>query len=380
MATSLTEELIDAVYRSALEPACWPQVMQLIRQRFPSSSQTFYFLHRQSRRIQPVWLSGIAPQWVRCFDALYFAADNPWMRHTEQLHRPGVVRTNERLDRFLKARGALYRSSYYNDWMRPQDLKYTIGNTLLAEGGLVANITLFRPPDMPTFSTQEVQGFEALSRHMTRALQMGMRLERPDTCPASVAAFDAMPQAVAMVDAQCRLLYANTAMQWLLRPAGALVLRQGVLRAAEPAQQPRLAALVADALATCASGRPAAAPLRLQAGERRHLVLHAMQIVGRLEYALVGRPTVLLTASEAEDDRAAVPAAMRQRYGCTRSEARLVQLIAEGNTLRQAADAMGITYGTARTYLKLVFDKTGARTQAQLVVRVLVDTPATPDM
>ena len=376
MATSLSEELIDAVYRSALEPACWPQVMQLIRQRFPSNSQTFYFLHRQSRHIQPVWLSGIEPQWVRSFDALYFAADNPWMRHTEQLHRPGVVRTNERLDQFLKERGALYRSSYYNDWMRPQDLKYTIGNTLLAEGGLVANITLMRPPDMPTFGLQEVHAFESLSRHMTRALQMGLRLERPDTCPTSVAAFDAMPHAVALVDAQRRLLYANGAMQALLRREGALRLQQGELRAVDPAQQPRLSALVADALTVRKGSTPPVAPLRLQDGGCGLVTLHAMVIAGGLETSLLGRSTVLLTASEPAGSRAADRAAIGHQYGCTRSEARLVQLIAEGRTLHQAAEAMGVTYGTARSYLKLVFDKTGTRTQAQLVARVLGDRAA----
>lgn len=373
MATSLTEELIDAVYRSALEPSCWPQVMQLVRQSFPSNSQTFYFLHRESRRIQPVWLSGIEPRWVRSFDALYFAADNPWIRHTDRLHRPGVVRTNERLDRFLREHGALYRSSYYHDWMRPQDLRYTIGNTLLAEGGLVANITLFRPPDMPTFATQEVHAFEALSRHMTRALQMGLRLERPDTCPTSVATFDAMPHAVAVVDAQRHLLYANGAMQALLRRGGALLSRQAELRAAEPSQQPRFAALVAEALAAVEGGGPAAAPLRLQDGERGPLTLHAMVIVGRLGHSLLGRPTVLLTASEPAGGRAADRSAIGQHYGCTRSEARLAQLLAEGHTLRQAAEAMRITYGTARTYLKVVFDKTGTRTQGQLVARVLGD-------
>jgi len=36
-----------------------------------------------------------------------------------------------------------------------------------------------------------------------------------------------------------------------------------------------------------------------------------------------------------------------------------------------AAAAMGITYGTARIYLKTVFDKVGVHSQAQLVSRVL---------
>lgn len=372
MTTSLTEELIDSVYRAALEPSAWQDVMRLVSQAFPSSSQTFYFLHRRSRHIQPIWLSGIEPKWVRCFDALYFANDNPWIRHTEQLHRPGVVRTNERLDRFLKQRGALYRSSYYNEWMRPQDLRYTIGNTLLAEGDRVANITLMRPPDMPTFATHEVHAFEALSRHMTRALQMGLRLERPDTCPASIAAFDAMPQPVAVVDARCRLLYTNTAMHTLLRRANALALQHGELRVVDPALQWRFAALVADAL-SAVEGGGAPLPLRLTDHGRVNLALHAMAIVGHLQSLLGAHPTVLLMASEWAGARSADRAAIGQQYGCTATEARLVQLIAEGSTLRQAADAMRITYSTARSYLKLVFDKTGTHTQAQLVGRVLGD-------
>ena len=34
---------------------------------------------------------------------------------------------------------------------------------------------------------------------------------------------------------------------------------------------------------------------------------------------------------------------------------------------------MGVTYGSARVYLKLAFEKVGVRSQAQLVARVLAD-------
>ena len=36
---------------------------------------------------------------------------------------------------------------------------------------------------------------------------------------------------------------------------------------------------------------------------------------------------------------------------------------------------MGITYGTARAYLKVVFHKVGVHSQAQLVSRLLADAP-----
>ena len=66
--------------------------------------------------------------------------------------------------------------------------------------------------------------------------------------------------------------------------------------------------------------------------------------------------------------------AIRQLYGCTRSEARLTQLLSEGRSLHEAAAAMGVTYGSARVYLKLAFEKIGVPSQAQLVARVLADT------
>jgi hypothetical protein len=48
--------------------------MQAMRCAFPSQAHTFYLLHMQPHRVQPVSLAGIEARWVRNFDALYFAA------------------------------------------------------------------------------------------------------------------------------------------------------------------------------------------------------------------------------------------------------------------------------------------------------------------
>ncbi len=370
MNDSLSPDLLDAVYRSALEPQAWDEVMQLMRRSFPSSAQTFYFLHLQPRRIQPVSLAGIEPKWVRNFNEHYFAPDNPWIRLTQRLHRPGVVRTTERLERFTQDRGVLYRSSYYNDWMKPQGLKHNIGNTLLAEGGLVANITLFRPPDMKTFSAAEVRRFEDLSTHMTRALRMAMRLQRPQDCPASAALFDAMPQAIALIDARRRLLYANAAMESVLRRRAGLALRQGELNATQAGVEQTFAAWVASSLQAADGGPTGSDVLTLPQGDQRHLSVRAMPVNGPMG-GLLPNSTLLLMTTEHAPREAMSRAAIGQLFGCTPTEARLAELLAQGSSLRQAAQQMGVTYGTARVYLKIVFDKTGARTQAQLVARLL---------
>lgn len=370
----LQEELTDAVYRAALEPAAWTEVMRLMKGRFPSSAQTFYFLDLAPRRVRPICLEGVGPRWVATFDELYFAPDNPWIRLSERLHRPGVVRTNELLERVIRDGEALYRSAYYNEWMRPQGFKYTIGNTLLAGDGAVANITLLRPGDMATFDEAEVREFDVLSRHLTRALQMAVRLERAENAAAGTAAFDALPQGIALVDARRRLIYANAAMEALLaRPQG-LTVRQGVLGAVDAPGDQQLAAYVAAALGLVGGEAPTLAPLIVALPGGDHLSLHAVPVVGAMGRYLPSTPMVLLSVAQHCGKRAVPVETIRRLFALTRSDAGLARLLAEGHDLRGAAEAMGVTYGSARVYLKIVFEKVGVHSQAQLVARLLADT------
>jgi DNA-binding CsgD family transcriptional regulator/PAS domain-containing protein len=372
----LPEELTDAVYRSALEPAAWHDVMELMRDSFPSVAQTFYFLHLEPRHVRPVSLAGVETRWVKTFDELYFAPDNPWIRVTRSLHRPGLVRTTERLERFLKQAGVLYRSSYYNEWMRPQGFKHNMGNTLLSENGVVANITLFRSPDMDTFNDEEVRSFEVLSKHMTRSLQMALRLEQPEKSIATEAAFEALPHGVALVDARHRVLYANRVMESLLRRGEGLAVHDGELNATHPRAQQALSHLIDSVLGNDRGMSAQSLPLSLPCRAHGHLSARVVPLGRAAGPFLPLRPAVLLLVSECSSQHTLSCTEIHHRYGCTVAEARLAQSVAEGRGLRESAKSMGITYGTARVYLKIVFQKVGVHTQAQLVAKLLADPPA----
>ena len=62
---------------------------------------------------------------------------------------------------------------------------------------------------------------------------------------------------------------------------------------------------------------------------------------------------------------------LHQLYRLTRTEARLVAALAEGERLEDAAQALGVTLGTGRTYLKRVFQKMGVSRQVDLMRLVL---------
>lgn len=58
-------------------------------------------------------------------------------------------------------------------------------------------------------------------------------------------------------------------------------------------------------------------------------------------------------------------------YGLSAAQARLAHLIAQGMSLAQAAERLGVSVNTVRTHLQRMFDRTGTRSQAALVGHLL---------
>jgi DNA-binding CsgD family transcriptional regulator len=61
---------------------------------------------------------------------------------------------------------------------------------------------------------------------------------------------------------------------------------------------------------------------------------------------------------------------LQRLYGLTPSEAKISMLIAQGISLKDVADTLGISMGTARSHLNHVFKKTGSHRQAHLVQQI----------
>ena len=66
---------------------------------------------------------------------------------------------------------------------------------------------------------------------------------------------------------------------------------------------------------------------------------------------------------------------LRSRFGLTPAEARLALHLVAGETLRSAEVKLSISYETARTHLKNIFDKTGTSRQAELVIAIVTALP-----
>ncbi len=62
---------------------------------------------------------------------------------------------------------------------------------------------------------------------------------------------------------------------------------------------------------------------------------------------------------------------LKDKFGLTPAQSRLVLRLVAGDSLRLSAAALGIGYETARTTLKSVFRKTKTHRQAELVTMII---------
>jgi DNA-binding CsgD family transcriptional regulator len=101
---------------------------------------------------------------------------------------------------------------------------------------------------------------------------------------------------------------------------------------------------------------------------RRPLVLQVIPLVGAAQDVFfLARAAILLTDLDVERSAVLPDKALVTGFGLTSSEARLAKRLASGESLKEAADGEGVTFETARSRLKVIFNKLNVHRQAELV-------------
>jgi DNA-binding CsgD family transcriptional regulator/PAS domain-containing protein len=358
----------EALYDAVLDPAAWDEVMRSLRALFHSRVEALYCLDLHAHSIRPVRVEGVGRAQLQRFSASFYLPDNPCLQ-TPELHRPGVVRTDERMLAHLRDPGALRRSTYFNEWLRPQDLAHTMGITPWVHEGMVLNFSLLREPGRGAFGVAEQRRLGQLARHMERAMQMVVRLDTlTQRYSNSTQAFDQLAQGMLVLDAQGALVQANRMALQLLAQGRGLRLRGGRLAAREPSDQARLEVM----LSACTAGSASAGVVAPGALVVQGLVLQMTPLCSVRSAFVSPRAAVLATLSDAlSPPDTPTRETLTALFGFTGAEARLAQAMMAGGGVREAAARARMSVATARWYLKILFQKTGTSRQSDLVARLL---------
>ncbi|MCA9511431.1 MAG: helix-turn-helix transcriptional regulator [Myxococcales bacterium] len=240
---------------------------------------------------------------------------------------------------------------------------------------LVSCFLVSRFVDMPDVPPLAVELLDILAPHLVNARRLWQQLEAARAREARwLAALDALATPIAIVDERARVAFANRGAHALFGQGDGLDVRDGELWCADGRTRRALGAAIAGAVATSrgeslgAGGsfrvaRPSGAP-----AFELFVSPLAAATAGRALASRAGAAVVIHDPSRGPIEPSAHLAAL---YGLTPAEARLAAALATGHSLDESADALSITKETARTRLRRVFEKTGARRQGELIRKLV---------
>jgi DNA-binding NarL/FixJ family response regulator len=211
---------------------------------------------------------------------------------------------------------------------------------------------------------------ENLAEGITQALaHAAAKLPEPASVQAAlgVATLNRLPMGVVAVDRSARVLFMNSSgAQCLDEEDGLTVGPTGICRASRPAATAELHKLIEGAVDGGESCPPRAVSLNRSGSDRPLSV-----VVAPLVSWPGAEAVAVLLVSDPERQPLPSVETVGRLFELTDAEARLALALTEGRRIEEAAEALGLTISSARTYLKRIFGKTGVTRQAELVRLVL---------
>lgn len=276
---------------------------------------------------------------------------------------------------------AFERSALYNEHLRKSDFRYS----LFAHAAITPELTLGQAfmrklPNGP-FAPEDVQSLDALMPSLRRALHLRHLMLATRDAPGELRrTLDAMPGAVAVVDAAATLRCANAAAERLFAAGDGLVLDRGKISSSRSSEAQALAAAL-RATARSAEGSTGRTPrsprVIMVARERARplgIVLAPLRPVNALRRRCDRHARVLIAFHDPDARLCLDPALVAQLHGFTEVEALLAVALVRGLTLADFSHERSCSEHTARTHLKRMLEKSGARRQTDLVRMLLGST------
>jgi len=361
----LRERLALLMHEGALEPKRWREFLEGLGRRLKGAATLLL-------RSPHVAEAGLLYSWGGSDEVLaqyahrYFPLD-PFVNLPEKQ----VITMHD----FVPVE-QLERSRFYTEYLIPWDSVYNLGVDVRDGDRLYARLRLTRGRRAGNFTLAERRFVEYLVPHFDIAMRTHAALDATKMERAIYAdAMDHLTLATVILDASGHVIHTNSLARDILHRQDGIALANDTLALTHPADAQRLRDAIGRAIAVGRAAKPGIVE-----------VLRARRPSGAGHYGIMIRPA----AGSVEADEATVSPAVavfisveegpqtpppvetiRKLFELTHKEAQLALCLANGRSLQEAANELGITLNTARAHLRSTFSKTGIDRQARLVRAIL---------
>lgn len=357
-------ELIGLIYEGPLEEVPWRSFLMRCQELMSARVANLILRSPTTPGLGIMRVVGGVPEHIVTYNERSYALD-PFINLP-----PGEVVT---LHEFMGSE-ALLASDFYRLVMEPSDLYDVLGADFQIPREVEVRFRICRSKAARSFNDADRGIFRALLPHLQRAVHMHVRINKIESERAVYSgAIDQMRVGAIILDESGNVLSVNQRARELLEQKDGVSLRDEQLVLSTRDRTRELQERVNRVIAQQKSGGPAIVeamriPRSSNAGELG-LVIRPVPENQWAEAEAV--PSAVIFLSDPSAQAEAPLQVIKQLFGFTPAEASLAMLMANGMTLDESADAMGVSRNTVRTHLRSVFAKTGVTRQPMLVSLIL---------
>ena len=267
-------------------------------------------------------------------------------------------------------------NTYYRDYGKANDVYHVMGADISTSDSGVLRLRITRGRQRPSFAEQDKALCNRILPHLRRSLHVHNLLGRSESLGNLYAeAVNRLSVATLVLDESGGVLQLNDVARELLEHADGLKLVGSRLEANYPSDNRELHKLIRDAVESKEMVRlresREALSIARPSGEVSLGVI--VEPIPGAEWAEGrGQPAVMVYIRDAVGKSQVDNRVAKELFNFTPAETLLALQLANGLSLEEAAEELGIMRNTARAHLRAIFSKTGVRRQAELV-RVMLN-------
>lgn len=352
-------EILRLLYSEALAARGWQPFLDAVRTQLGANFASIIIRPSEAGKLGLVVSAAGNPQAIEPYD--------PMLDHSpfKDLACDHVVTVQ-----CLLTESEWRESSFYTDYCAKHDAFHVMALNVRAHNGSIYAFRITRSESAPAFSEQDMNVIRLLLPHLRTALMHHLSTHQDQQMISLYG--QAMAQlmvGVLILDQNGVVIQANPSATQILRQEDGLRLNNGMLEASYGNDNRKLQKLIKDALMHAATSRQTTTEgmsVVRQSGQMNWgVVVQSMTPDGWTEGKQGPCVAVFMrdTSGKAEP-----PVKLAQQiFQLTPAETALAIRLANGASLEEVAEELGIKRNTARAHLRSIFSKTGVRRQTELV-------------
>lgn len=347
--------LILKLYEAAENPERWNSFLSALITVTNAQGAAFFVHDLQTGTASGVHFGYDPAEIDRYFR--HYSSVNPWVpKQIPELPVPNVLDAES----FLPI-SELKRTEFYNDWGRRNDVVHTIGVNLRVANGKLLYLSLNRGEKAGPYSADVTDLLTALVPHLERAARIHETLRRRDGLRHPL---DAMAVAVLLLDDTGRVLEMSERAHTLIRQRDGLALDSRLNLQATVREADRELRTFLCKVLHAPGPRPSM--VRIPRGDDRP-DFHLLALRHQQQDIFGSSASISVYVLEPRRSAESAIQSAAELYGLTPAEVRLLHTLLGGETLRSAADKLGVAQSTARSQLRGIFHKTGTHRQSEVI-------------